>query len=69
MEMFREYDIWLMIVGASISTMYGVNLQKPRSKGELIIVIVSMYLLNIFLVGAGLGLLRLFSNMSLKFGN
>ncbi len=67
--MFREYDIWLMIVGASILTMYSVKLTKPQSKGEIIIVIVSMYLLNIFLIGAGLGLLRLFSNMGLKIGN
>ena len=67
--MFHEYDIWLMIVAAGILTKYAVNLTKPTSKGHLVIVIVSTFLFNIFLVGAGLGLLRLFSNQVLKIGH
>ena len=56
--MFHEYDIWLMIIPAAFLTRYSVDLIKPVGKAHLVMVAVSMFFLNIFLLGMFLGFLR-----------
>ena len=56
--MFHEHDIWLMIIPSVLLTRYAVDLIKPVGKAHLIVVVTSMFFLNIFMIGMFLGFLR-----------
>lgn len=68
--MFHEYDIWLMIIPAALLTRYVfVHHIKPVGKIEYIIVVTAMFLLNVFLFGVFLGIVRQHPHLGFEIGN